>query len=127
MYAGGLAPFFTPKTSDVFIISCVYYTFIGSSSMATVCAGSLALFDAGTYLLLRPPSSSCCYIVNDAEFFLVLIPGVPMPHAVAGVACGLFTRTKPDSQDIDQYQILSDINVRPPFYIIYTGSTIHQY
>jgi hypothetical protein len=41
------------------------------------------------------------------------ISGVPMPHAVAGVACGLFTRTKPDSQDIDQYQILSDINVRP--------------
>ena len=42
----------------------------------------------------------------------ILISGVPMPHAVAGVACGLLTRTKPDSQDIDQYQILSDINVR---------------
>ena len=81
--------------------------------MATVCAGSLALFDAGTYIP-PPPSSSCCCIVNDAEFFLVPIPGVPIPHAVAGVACGLFTRTKLDSQDIDQYQILSDINVRPP-------------
>ena len=79
------------------------------------------------YIPPPPPSSSCCCIVNDAEFFPVPIPGVPMPHAVAGVACGLFTRIKPDSQDIDQYQILSDINVRPPFYIIYTGSTIHQY
>ena len=39
------------------------------------------------------------------------IPGVPMPHAVAGVACGLFSRTKRDSGDIDQYQILTDINV----------------
>ena len=39
------------------------------------------------------------------------IPGVPMPHPVAGVACGLFTRTKLDSDDIDQYQILTDINV----------------
>lgn len=43
--------------------------------------------------------------------FLIPISGVPMPHPVAGVACGLFTRTKPDSDDIDQYQILTDINV----------------
>ena len=39
-----------------------------------------------------------------------------MPHAVAGVASGLFTRTKPDSHDIDQYQILTDIVVRPTIY-----------
>ena len=36
-----------------------------------------------------------------------------MPHAVAGIACGLFARTKPYSHDIDQYQILTDISVRP--------------
>ena len=35
-----------------------------------------------------------------------------MPSPVAGVACGLVTRTTPDSSDIDRYQILTDINVR---------------
>ena len=85
--------------------------------MATVCGGSLALFDAGIHIRTSysPPykpamintimlSVVCCFIP---------ISGVPMPHAVAGVACGLFSRTKPDSVDIDQYQILTDINVRP--------------
>ncbi|KAL5463352.1 hypothetical protein EMCRGX_G032244 [Ephydatia muelleri] len=52
----------------------------GSSSMATVCGGSLALFDAG----------------------------VPLKRAVAGVACGLVT-TDPKDGNIDNYQILTDI------------------
>lgn len=53
----------------------------GSSSMASVCGGSLALFDAG----------------------------VPMKSAAAGVACGLIVKTKPDSDEIEKYQILADI------------------
>ena len=54
----------------------------GSSSMATVCGGSLALFDAG----------------------------VPLKSAVAGVACGLVT-TDPKDGNIENYQILTDILV----------------
>ena len=38
-------------------------------------------------------------------------PGVPMSRAAAGVACGLFVRTKPDSDEIEKYQILTDILV----------------
>lgn len=49
------------------------------------------------------------WIVHEKS---IPIPGVPMPSPVAGVACGLVTRTTPDSSDIDRYQILTDINVR---------------
>lgn len=34
-----------------------------------------------------------------------------MSRAAAGVACGLFVRTKPDSDEIEKYQILTDILV----------------
>lgn len=57
----------------------------GSSSMATVCAGSLAMMDAG----------------------------VPIKNPVSGIAIGLIT--KPDAEDpkkIIDYRILTDIMVR---------------
>jgi len=52
----------------------------GSSSMATVCAGSLALMDAG----------------------------VPLKSPAAGISIGICTQTDEDDQ-IDRYQILTDI------------------
>lgn len=66
----------------------IYYInvqFIGSSSMATVCAGSLALLDAG----------------------------VPLIEPAAGVAIGLVTKySKEDENKLDDYRILTDILVR---------------
>jgi len=56
----------------------------GSSSLASVCAGSLTLMDAG----------------------------VPITRLVGGVACGLITSSDaedPDKQDIEQYRLLTDI------------------
>ncbi|CAH1972510.1 unnamed protein product [Acanthoscelides obtectus] len=53
----------------------------GSSSMATVCGGSLALMDAG----------------------------VPIISPTAGVAIGLVTRYDAQEKDIENYQILTDI------------------
>nr|CAI5850265.1 unnamed protein product [Callosobruchus analis] len=53
----------------------------GSSSMATVCGGSLALMDAG----------------------------VPLTSPAAGVAIGLVTRYNADKKEIEEYQILTDI------------------
>ncbi|XP_029169141.1 polyribonucleotide nucleotidyltransferase 1, mitochondrial [Nylanderia fulva] len=53
----------------------------GSSSMATVCGGSLALLDAG----------------------------VPISSSAAGVAIGLVTKPNETNTDIDQYKILTDI------------------
>nr|CAH7751454.1 unnamed protein product [Callosobruchus chinensis] len=53
----------------------------GSSSMATVCGGSLALMDAG----------------------------VPLTSPAAGVAIGLVTRYDAQKKDIVEYQILTDI------------------
>jgi len=52
----------------------------GSSSMATVCGGSLALMDAG----------------------------VPMERAVGGISIGLCTETGPDNK-ISKYKLLTDI------------------
>lgn len=40
------------------------------------------------------------------------ILGVPMTRAAAGVACGLLVRTIPGSDEIEKYQILTDIVVR---------------
>lgn len=56
---------------------------IGSSSMATVCGGSLALLDAG----------------------------IPILSPAAGVAIGLVTRYN-ENNSIEQYKILTDILVR---------------
>lgn len=53
----------------------------GSSSMATVCGGSLALLDAG----------------------------IPISSSAAGVAIGLVTKYNETNTDIDQYKILTDI------------------
>ncbi|XP_046578659.1 polyribonucleotide nucleotidyltransferase 1, mitochondrial-like [Haliotis rubra] len=53
----------------------------GSSSMASVCGGSLALMDAG----------------------------VPISDAAAGVAIGLVTRTDPEKSDILEYKLLTDL------------------
>lgn len=55
----------------------------GSSSMASVCGGSLALMDAG----------------------------VPLNAAAAGVAMGLVTKYDESKKNIDDYQILTDILV----------------
>lgn len=58
----------------------------GSSSMASVCAGSLALMDAG----------------------------VPVTAPAAGVAIGLVTRfDNGDTKHMQDYRILTDILVRP--------------
>lgn len=56
---------------------------IGSSSMASVCGGSLALMDAG----------------------------VPISQPAAGVAIGLVSRTNPETQQIEDYRILTDLLV----------------
>eukprot|EP00899_Mesostigma_viride_P019752 jgi/Mesvir1/27779/Mv07461-RA.2 len=53
----------------------------GSSSMASVCAGSLALMDAG----------------------------VPIRSHVAGISVGLVTATHPETRGIRQYKLLMDI------------------
>jgi polyribonucleotide nucleotidyltransferase len=58
--------------------------FIGSSSMATVCGGSLALMDAG----------------------------VPLTAPVAGVAMGLISEfAGSDTKHMSDYKILTDILV----------------
>jgi len=57
---------------------------IGSSSMATVCGGSLALLDAG----------------------------IPISSPAAGVAMGLITKYNENNTDIQEYKILTDILVR---------------
>jgi polyribonucleotide nucleotidyltransferase len=67
-------PFTIRLTSQVFDSN-------GSSSMATICGGSLALFDAGV-AVVRP---------------------------VGGVACGMVSRTKADSDELEDYTILTDI------------------
>lgn len=59
--------------------------FIGSSSMASICGGSLALMDAG----------------------------VPISQPAAGVAIGLITKYDDDNdKNIKDYRILTDILVR---------------
>lgn len=59
-------------------------SFTGSSSMATVCAGSLALMDAG----------------------------VPISAPVAGIAMGLVTKYNPENPtELLDYRILTDILV----------------
>ena len=55
----------------------------GSSSMASVCGGSLALMDAG----------------------------VPISSPAAGVAVGLVTRLNPETKQIEDYRILTDLLV----------------
>lgn len=65
--------------------------FIGSSSMASICGGSLALMDAG----------------------------VPISQPAAGVAIGLITNyDENDSKNIKDYRILTDILVRILMYFI---------
>lgn len=59
--------------------------FVGSSSMASICGGSLALMDAG----------------------------VPITEPAAGVAIGLITNyDSNDDKHIKDYRILTDILVR---------------
>jgi len=66
--------------------------FIGSSSMASICGGSLALMDAG----------------------------VPISQPAAGVAIGLITNyDDDDSKNIKDYRILTDILVRILMHILY--------
>lgn len=66
--------------------------FIGSSSMASICGGSLALMDAG----------------------------VPISQPAAGVAIGLITNYDDDSKNIKDYRILTDILVRILMHTLYT-------
>lgn len=58
--------------------------FVGSSSMASICGGSLALMDAG----------------------------VPITEPAAGVAIGLITNYDNDVKHMKDYRILTDILVR---------------
>ena len=51
--------------------------------MASVCGGSMALMDAG----------------------------VPISHPAAGVAIGLVTKVNPETKQIDDYRILTDLLV----------------
>lgn len=51
--------------------------------MASVCGGSLALMDAG----------------------------IPISQPAAGVAIGLVSRTNPETQQIEDYRLLTDILV----------------
>ncbi len=55
----------------------------GSSSMASICGGSLALMDAG----------------------------VKLSHPAAGVAIGLVTKSPPEGSGIEDYRLLTDILV----------------
>ena len=45
------------------------------------------------------------------KVFSSIVPGVPMQCAAAGVACGLVVRTHSDSDEIQEYKILTDLNV----------------
>ena len=60
--------------------------FAGSSSIATVCGGSLALFDAG----------------------------VPLLRTVGGVACGLIARCGSGDKrgDVTEHRVMTDLLVR---------------
>lgn len=72
----------TGMTNFKLILCCLC---IGSSSMASICGGSLALMDAG----------------------------VPISSPVSGVAMGLITQCNDqDSTEIKDYRILTDILVR---------------
>ena len=55
---------------------------------------------------------TCVVVLVQSHLCLIPIPGVPMKSAAAGVACGLIVKTKPDSDEIEKYQILTDIMVR---------------
>lgn len=62
-----------------------FFHFVGSSSMASVCGGSLALMDAG----------------------------VPIYAPVAGVAMGLISTPNPEKpHEISDFRILTDILVK---------------
>ena len=78
-----LAPMFPPKEEFPFTVrvSAEVTSSNGSSSMASICAGSLALMDAG----------------------------IPLPGHVAGVTCGLTTELDDLSNDIKRYRLLTDI------------------
>lgn len=68
---------------------------VGSSSMATVCAGSMALMDAG----------------------------VPISAPAAGVAMGLVTKYNPDNPtELSDYRLLTDILVRKSTAALKTNS-----
>ena len=97
-----------PSQRCVSLFTC---TAIGSSSMATVCGGSLALFDAGEL----GGKERWCHAVFAA--------GVQISKPVAGVACGLIL-----DNDSGRYQILSDLSVRPHplLHPLYTSCCFHR-
>ncbi len=80
----------------------------GSSSMATVCAGTLALMDAGIKLK-KPVSGIAMGLIADSKGKYAVLSdilgdaGVPVPKHVSGVAMGLVTR------EDGKYAILTDI------------------
>jgi ribonuclease PH len=78
------------------------FLFQGSSSMASVCGGSMALMDAGR--------RSCFHFLTEFSMKKrpISLTGVPITEAVAGVACGLVTSS---DDDIGQYKLLTDILV----------------
>ena len=91
----------------------------GSSSMATVCGTSLALYDAGTCIIMYTLYN--CYMRSNTLAFqnvciyVMVCTGVPLSRPVAGVACGLVTRQDPDTGEIQDYKILTDIAVSVSF------------
>lgn len=83
--------FKVPSFENLMILTKIV-RFIGSSSMASICGGSLALMDAG----------------------------VPISQPAAGVAIGLITNYDDDSKNIKDYRILTDILVRILMHTLYT-------
>ncbi|XP_074648257.1 polyribonucleotide nucleotidyltransferase 1, mitochondrial-like [Tubulanus polymorphus] len=78
----GLRPVVPDDFPFTIRLTCEVLESNGSSSMASVCGGSLALMDAG----------------------------VPLKEAVAGIAIGLMTKSDPDNESgIQNYKILTDI------------------
>ena len=59
---------------------------------------------------------SCCTVC--------MCVGVPISRPVAGVACGLVTSIDPDTQQILDYKILTDIAVRYSYSIRHTMTVV---
>ena len=81
----------------------------------------LMLVSKGRATVITGAPSNLVYLFNSIRS--IPISGVPMSRAAAGVACGLFVRTKPDSDEIEEYQILTDILVTTSNILKFTGTT----
>ena len=117
----------------------------GSSSIATACAGSLALMDAGmnsthcygsNFSKLKKIGTHCAHVGSAVHalrtclftirkkltFYFRSFTGIPISRPVAGVACGLVTSSDgddPNKTDIKRYQLMTDILVRRMFLLVW--------